>query len=256
MASLLAPALSQSHESGYGTLDALVAGIVRKEPRAAPVPALRPLPLRERSSHAACRPWAARFGREPRCDVAVADRRSVETGRRVGRQGPLADRHDGQIEQARRRPALTVASPMECRPRSPVATASRSWPPLTSATSRGCGSPAPKTTLLVLVQGDSQIPAPAYLRNASASSSRAQDLATVVVVIASLADAAAGEGEPSNPGLAREPSLRLRAGLSNSRKRPPIRLTGAAPHEAEMLVGERKPGRPALRRGGTPAVVR
>jgi hypothetical protein len=40
----------------------------------------------------------------------------------------------------------------EHRPRSPGATASRCWPRPTSATSGGCKSPAPTTTLLVLVQ--------------------------------------------------------------------------------------------------------
>ena len=54
---LLSPA------SGRGRRVGCVAPFVRQESRAVPVPGLRSLPLRERSSCAACTRWAARSGR-------------------------------------------------------------------------------------------------------------------------------------------------------------------------------------------------
>ena len=82
-----------------------VAEAVRKEPRAAHVPALRSLPLRERSSRPTCRQWAARSGREQHRGVGSADCCSAEPGRRVVPRRPFAEHHGAEAEQARRRRA-------------------------------------------------------------------------------------------------------------------------------------------------------
>ena len=74
------------------------------------------------------------------------------------RRWPLAERRGVEAEQARRRRGgrYCFARPSAGRCR-PSATTWRSWPQPTSATSGGCSSPAPPTTLLVLVHLSSEL---------------------------------------------------------------------------------------------------
>ena len=137
---------------------------VRKESRAAPLPALRSRPLRERSSHAACGPWAARLGwSDSDASRVLTTAPSSSRGARV-----LADATRTRLSKRispRRSPLLRLT---EHGPRSPFATTMRFSFPLTSASAGLCRRRELPTRQLLLVRSESG----AKLRRTSASAAR------------------------------------------------------------------------------------
>jgi len=159
------------------------------------------------------------------------------------RRWPLAERLDVEAEQARRRRGARYcfAKPSAGRCH-PSATAWRSWPRPTSATSGECSSPAPPTTLLVFVGSESH--RPGRHDCCSSISKREQrplrwhDRGTIERRLL---------GDPRQQTI-RRARFRLRRNATKSAIEP-----DAAPHErhSEPLVLHRPTNPAAWRPGGT-----